>query len=74
LRALRRPRAAAGFSRAAYSVEGYRRGGRLVVQERVAGRSPQEMLARIFAAGGADYAHLRNAEAGCFMARVDPSP
>ena len=52
-------------------VEGYRRGGRLVVQERVAGRSPQEMLARIFAAGGADYAHLRNAEAGCFMARVE---
>ena len=52
-------------------VEGYRRGGRLVVQERVAGRSPEEMLARIFAASGTDYAHLRNAEAGCFMARVE---
>ncbi len=53
--------------------EGYRTGGRLLVQERVDGQAPEEVLRRIFTEGSADYVHVRNGEAGCFMARVEPS-
>ena len=53
-------------------LEGYRTGGQLVAQERVGGENPETVLARLFGARGADYAHIRNGEAGCFMARVAP--
>ncbi len=54
-------------------VEGYRTGGTLVVQERAGDAPPEVVLARVFETPGVDYAHLRNAEAGCFMARVERS-
>lgn len=52
-------------------VEAYKAGGRLVAQERVNGRLPEEVLARVFEGSSADYAHIRNGEAGCFMAKVE---
>lgn len=50
-------------------LEGYRRSGERVTQERVAGDAVEASLARIFA--DADYVHIRNGEVGCFMARVE---
>jgi hypothetical protein len=52
-------------------VEGYGRGGRLVIQERAADEAPETLLARVFTVPGVAHAHLRNGEAGCFMARVE---
>lgn len=51
-------------------LEAYGKGGRLLGQERVQ-RDPEHTLERLFATTGADYIHIRNAEVGCFMARVD---
>jgi hypothetical protein len=51
--------------------EGYGVGGRLLVQERVGTQLPEEVLSRVFEVDGVAYAHLRNGEAGCFMARVE---
>jgi hypothetical protein len=52
-------------------LQGYRAGGQLVAQERVGDRKAEDVLARIFDEHSADYVHIRNGEAGCFMARVD---
>ena len=52
-------------------IEGYATGGRLVAQERVNGRVPEEVLARVFEGSSASYVHIRNGEVGCFMARVE---
>lgn len=52
-------------------VEGFGAGGALLVQERVGADVPEEAVARIFEVPDVAYAHLRNGEAGCFMARVD---
>ena len=52
-------------------VEGYGDRGWLRVQEAVEDRALEEVLARAFAVEGVAFVHLRNAEAGCFMARVD---
>lgn len=52
-------------------IEGYRAGGWLVSQERVNGDVPEKVIARVFEGTGADYVHIRNGEAGCFMARVE---
>ncbi len=52
-------------------VEGYTRGGKLVAQEWVNGEGPEAVIRRVLEGTTADYAHLRNAEAGCFMARVE---
>ena len=52
-------------------LEGYGTEGMLIVQRRV-GTSPFEaVLKSVFEPGEVQYAHLRNAEAGCFIARVD---
>jgi hypothetical protein len=51
--------------------EAYGQGGVLLGQERVRDERPEEVLERLFAATEAGYLHIRNAEAGCFMARVD---
>jgi hypothetical protein len=52
----------------AYGIDGV-----LVVQRRV-GTSPFEaVLESVFELGEVQYAHLRNAEAGCFIARIDRS-
>jgi hypothetical protein len=53
--------------------EGYRSGGLLLAQERVGARVPEEVLEQLFERGGADFAHIRNGEAGCFMATVQRS-
>jgi hypothetical protein len=50
--------------------EGYQTGGRLVAQERLGAQAAEELLGRVFEAG-ANYVHVRNGEAGCFMARVE---
>lgn len=52
-------------------VEGFGVGGVLMLQERVGGAAPEEVVARVFERPGVKYAHLRNGEAGCFMARID---
>jgi hypothetical protein len=52
-------------------LEGYGPDGQPVVQRRV-GMSPFEAaLESVFERAEVRYAHLRNAEAGCFIARVD---
>jgi hypothetical protein len=53
--------------------EGYHSGGRLVAQERVGDQVAETVLARVFERNGVDYVHVRNGEAGCFMARVERS-
>jgi hypothetical protein len=52
-------------------LEAYQAGGRLVSQERVGTRVPEDILASLFTDARTDYVHVRNGEAGCFMARVD---
>jgi hypothetical protein len=52
-------------------IEGYRSGGWLVAQEKVDGRMPEDVIAGVLAMPGVDYASIRNAEAGCFIARLD---
>lgn len=51
-------------------LEAYQRGGRLLAQERVGTQVPEELLESMFERVGADYVHIRNGEAGCFMATV----
>ncbi len=52
-------------------VEGFSRGGTLVAQVRVNGEGPEAVVRRVLEETPAEYVHLRNAEAGCFMARVE---
>jgi hypothetical protein len=53
-------------------LEAYGPGGELLGRERVGDQRPEAAVERLFTELGADYVHIRNAEAGCFMARVDP--
>jgi hypothetical protein len=52
------------------AVESYGADGRMLGQERVGGRPVEPVLERMLGEPGVRYAHLRNAEAGCFFARV----
>ncbi len=52
-------------------VEGYGADGRLTLQERVTADDPDGVIARAFETPSVAWVHLRNGEAGCFMARVD---
>jgi Protein of unknown function (DUF1203) len=52
-------------------VEGFRANGTLAIQERVGTESPERIVARVFLVADVAYAHLRNGEAGCYMARVE---
>ena len=52
-------------------VEGYGVAGALLIQRRVGSESVDTVLDEILGQLGACYAHLRNGEAGCFIARVD---
>lgn len=54
------------------ALEGYGAGGGFLVQRRVAGAPFEEVLEDVLAHDEVEYAHLRNAEAGCFIARIDP--
>jgi hypothetical protein len=51
--------------------EAYGAGGEPLGRERVLASDPEELLERLFDVTGAEYVHIRNQEAGCFMARVD---
>jgi hypothetical protein len=52
-------------------VEGYGAGGALLAQRRVGTAAFETVLDEVFELPAARYAHLRNAEAGCFIARID---
>jgi len=52
-------------------LEAYGSGGELLARGRVGEQEPEAVLERLFAGVDTEYVHLRNAEAGCFMARVD---
>lgn len=52
-------------------IEGFRTGGVLAIQARVTDEPTETIVARVFAEPGVRYAHIRNGEAGCFMARID---
>ena len=52
-------------------IEGFRSGGKLAAQVRVDLESPESVVARVFAEPDVEYAHIRNGEAGCFMARIE---
>jgi hypothetical protein len=54
-------------------LEAYGPAGELLGRERVGDQRPEAAVERLFTELGADYMHIRNAEAGCFMARVDPT-
>ena len=58
----------ADFRRLPMVIEGYRSGGWLVAQEKVEARAPEDVIAGVLGMPGVDYARIRNAEAGCFMA------
>ncbi|HEX2138957.1 MAG TPA: DUF1203 domain-containing protein [Woeseiaceae bacterium] len=51
--------------------EAYRNGGWQAAQERIGTGASDERLEALFDRTGADYVHIRNAEAGCFMARAE---
>ena len=52
-------------------VEGYGAGGALLLQRRVGDAAFEDVLDEVLERPDAEYAHLRNGEAGCFIARVD---
>jgi hypothetical protein len=52
-------------------VEGYAAGGRLVAQERVLDEPAEAVLERVLGTDHVAFGHLRNGEAGCFVARVE---
>ena len=52
-------------------VEGYGTAGALVAQRRVGSAQFEAVLGEVLESAAVEYAHLRNAEAGCFIARVD---
>jgi hypothetical protein len=51
--------------------EAYGTGGELLTRVRLCEEAPERMIERLFAATPVKYLHIRNAEVGCFMARVD---
>jgi len=53
------------------ALEGYGANGLLLVQRRVGAFGFEAVLEDVFASAGVQYAHLRNAEAGCYIARID---
>jgi hypothetical protein len=52
-------------------LEGYGADGALIVQRRVGTMPFEGVLESVLEPGEVRYAHLRNAEAGCFIARID---
>lgn len=56
------------------AADGYGPGGALLVQRRVRQSRFEDVLEEVFGAPGVQYVHLRNAEAGCFIARIDRRP
>lgn len=53
-------------------VEGFDSAGRSLGRYPIAGQQAEAAMTRLLFETGAGYLHLRHAEAGCFIARVDP--
>jgi hypothetical protein len=53
------------------AIEGFGADGMLLVQRRVSASPFEAVLESVFERAEVQYAHLRNAEAGCFIARLD---
>jgi Protein of unknown function (DUF1203) len=53
------------------ALDGYGGEGALLIQRRVGVSSFEAVLEDVFERADVQYAHLRNAEAGCFIARLD---
>lgn len=51
--------------------EGYDKDGDLITREKAAVDSIETQIEGILAAPTVDYIHIRNAEAGCFIARIE---
>jgi hypothetical protein len=54
-------------------LESYGAEGRLLNQIRVGNRPVEDVLTEALTTPGTEYCHVRNGEAGCFMARVEPA-
>ena len=52
-------------------LEGYGRGRWLVARERVENADVDGAVDRLFAHAAVEYLHVRNAEAGCYIARIE---
>lgn len=52
-------------------LEGYGGNSWLVARERVTDADFENVIIRLFARNAVDYIHIRNAEAGCFIARIE---
>jgi hypothetical protein len=59
-----------GLSGLPLTLEGYDRVGAAVAREKVAD-DPGSAVDRLFSSPRVAYAHIRNTEAGCFIARID---
>ena len=53
-------------------LEGYATGRWLVAREPVSDGRVDEAAARLFAHAAVEYVHVRNAKAGCYIARLEP--
>ena len=53
------------------TLEGYAVGRWLVARERVEGNDVESAAERLFAHAAIEYVHIRNAEAGCYIARLE---
>ena len=53
-------------------MESYRVRGMLLNQQRVGGRTVEDVIKEQLAEPRVEFLHVRNAEAGCFIARVQP--
>ena len=53
------------------ALEGYGASGALLAQRRVGALTFEAVLQDVFETPEVQYAHIRNSEAGCFIARID---
>jgi hypothetical protein len=60
-----------GIRRLPLTLEAYGRGRWLVARERVAGGDVDGPVERLFAHPAVEYIHVRNTEAGCYIARIE---
>lgn len=51
--------------------EGYAAQSQLIVREKVVAEKIEDLINRVFRQNAVDYVHIRNAEAGCFIARIE---
>jgi Protein of unknown function (DUF1203) len=58
----------------ALTFEGVAAGPRVIALERTNGEDVEAAIARLLDRPDVDYVNVRNTEAGCFVARIDPVP